>query len=139
MAHPDKSEHELAKDLGLGSAGHVQRVLEKPQVKAFMAYYLDKAGATALEHARVIAEAHNAMEVKVFNHCGTVVESKEYVDHPTRLRAAELGMKARHVLSDPTQKDALSSMLDSLDDNDLIQITLGKKKLSDLVQPGAHG
>jgi len=153
MAHPEMSEGQIAKHLGGSSrdASHIHRVLEKPQVRVYMAGFLDEAGATCQESARVVAEAHNANEVKVFNNKGVVVKvgkdgqtelrgggviySKPLVDHQTRLRAAELNVRVRGLMTDP-QQSGIADVFERLKDNELALISIGKAKVSDFVFKG---
>jgi len=97
MQHPEKTAVDIGREVGFSkSPGRsVEKALEKPEVRLYMSRYLDDAGAKLEDSARVIAEAHNATVQKEYlNKFGDVVQGEEKVDHNTRLRAAEINMKA---------------------------------------------
>lgn len=73
-------------------------LMRDPEIQEQVGKYLDKAGATLEKSARVIAEAHDATETKVFNGPAGIAYSEPLIDHPTRLRGAELALKARRIL-----------------------------------------
>lgn len=74
-------------------------VLRRPHVAAALDAALDEAGATVKASAQVIAAGHKASTVKVFNdkHDG-IVYAMPLVDHPTRMKAAELNLRARRLI-----------------------------------------
>ena len=77
------------------------RDLAKPHVREALAAALDKAGCTIEATAKVVADAHKATEIRTYHDGeGGIIESREYVDHRTRLRAGELAAKFRGALSD---------------------------------------
>lgn len=69
------------------------RALKYPKVINALAAAFDKAGATIDASARVVAEAHHAKL------------SKKKPDHVTRLKAAELNLRARRLLT-PREEQA---------------------------------
>ena len=77
--------------------------LRKPEVQRALADALDRAGASIDSAARVIAAAQQAMDTKFFQHEGRVLDTRDVVDHVTRLRAAELNLKARRLLGGDEQ------------------------------------
>ena len=88
----------------LNSAPKAAGVLEKlPSVREAMSKALDEADCDIAKSAKAISEAHRANVVKTYCHEGEVIESKEYIDHPTRLRAAELASKVRGVFSEDSE------------------------------------
>lgn len=74
------------------------KMAREPQVVNSIALALDRAQATMDKSAVVISKAHEAKIVKVFNDAGRIKYSKPLVDHSTRLKAAELNLKARGLL-----------------------------------------
>jgi len=80
------------------AASTASQVLKKPRVMRALDRALDRAGAGIDLSANVIASAHGATETKVFNGKDGLVYSKPMIDHDTRLRAAELNLKARGLL-----------------------------------------
>ncbi len=80
-----------------GHAGNqAYRLTKNDDVRSEIERIMDEAGATRKKIAHVLRGGLNAKITRVF--CppgGTVVYSKASVDHPTRLRAAELASKLR--------------------------------------------
>jgi hypothetical protein len=74
-------------------------VLRRPHVAAALEAALDEAGATVKASAQVIAAGHKASTVKVFNDKKKgLVYATPLVDHPTRMKAAELSLRARRLI-----------------------------------------
>jgi len=74
-------------------------VLRRPHVAAALDAALDEAGATVKASAQVIAAGHKASTVKVFNDkVDGIVYATPLVDHPTRMKAAELNLRARRLI-----------------------------------------
>src|SRR3990167_3026302 len=64
------------------------KMIREPQVIRAIDAALNRAGASLDKSARVIAEAHGANIVKVFNDNGEMTYSKPLADHVTRMKAA---------------------------------------------------
>ena len=101
-----KTAQQSALEAGYGKGVNKQaagvqacKELKKPEVQAMLLKALDKAGATIEKSAKVLADAHDANEVKVFNSDTGIEYSKPLVDHVTRLKAAELNGRFRGLLS----------------------------------------
>ena len=94
LANPALNNAEIGEQIGL-SESQVTKVFNQPQVKVYMASFLDKAGATLDISAKAIAEAHGAKDTKFFSFEGEVTDEREVVDHQTRLKAAEMNLKIR--------------------------------------------
>ena len=139
IENPGATSAEIAKAAGLKdpvkSAAHVDRILAKPQVRAMMISALDEAGATIEKTARVVSEAMDAEEVKIFHsEAHGIVESDPHTDHQTRLRAAELSMKARGVMDEKPQVQV--NVVTTLTDEQLAQIAAGTAHPAQFVQQG---
>lgn len=125
----EKKPAEIGEAIGL-SARQVKNIANQPNVKAHLASYLDRAGASLEKSAEVIADAHNATEKKFFAFEGRVVDEREVVDHDTRLAAAKLNLQARGELKEGgVQFNAYME----LTDEQLAMIATGMKKLSDFI------
>src|SRR3990167_10301909 len=59
---------------------------------------LDAAGCSINKTARVVAEAHDAKETRFFQREGEVVDSRDVIDHGTRLKGAELASRLRKLI-----------------------------------------
>ena len=66
-----------------------------PQVRGYLTEALEKAGATIDSAAKVIADAQQAEVVTYFQKDGVVTDERSDIDHRTRLKGAELNLKAR--------------------------------------------
>ena len=104
-----------------------------PLARGFLARYLDDAGATLEKAARVISEGMDANETKVFSHKGDVVYSEPLIDHPTRLSAAELNLRARGELREQQQT---VNLFQGLTDEQLAQIAAGQLDPASLIDVG---
>ena len=99
-----------------------------PQVRAYLTDALDQAGASIEAAAKVIGDAQKANIVVI--HEGQAHESSA-PDHRTRLKGAELNLKARGELKD---QDAVNIFM-KIGDEDLARIangTLDPAKIIDL-------
>lgn len=99
-----KTGRQAAKDAGYTGSPETLSVtasqeLKNPNVVRAMDAALDKAGASLDKSAQVIAAAHKATTVKVFNDPERgITYATPLVDHNTRMKAAELNMKARGLM-----------------------------------------
>lgn len=85
--------------------------LRRPHVAAALEKALDEVGATVQQSARVIAAAHKAHTVRVFNDPENgVTYSKGLVDHGTRLKAAEINLKARRLIGSGEEQGPAGSI-----------------------------
>ena len=84
---------------GSGISVRATALSKEPEVIRALDAALDRAGASLDKTARVIAEAHRANTVKVFNDPENgITYSDPLIDHNTRMKAAELNLKARGLL-----------------------------------------
>lgn len=130
-----KKPFEIAQDLGMDTK-EVKRELRKPETRAFLAAYLDAAGATIEKTAQRISEALDAEETKFFAYEGEIVSERSVVDHGMRLKAAELTLRARGELKDGVNVNFNKFM--SVSDEDLARIASGELDPAAL-QPGPRG
>lgn len=99
-----KTMTQAALDAGLGGTPNSarnagSRALQNGAVAGALEAALDRAGASLDKSAQVIAAAHKATTVKVFNDPENgITYATPLVDHNTRMKAAELNLKARGVL-----------------------------------------
>lgn len=86
----------------------VYRELRQPGVREALARALDEAGCTIDASAEVIADAHRAKSVRSWCSPTGEVTEREYVDHVTRLKAADLAGKFRGVNSNEESPSGLN-------------------------------
>lgn len=67
--------------------------LRKPEIKAAVSELLDSKGVTRHRLIDTLNDGLNANIIKVFNNNGEIIESDPYVDHVTRCRYLEIGLK----------------------------------------------
>lgn len=118
------------------TVAQAQYALKKPVVKAYLATYLDEAGASLKKSAKVIAEAHNATEKKFFAFEGRVRDEREVVDHKTRMDAATLNLKARGELKEGVNVNF--NMYQDLSDEEVAAIAAGLATPGDFTGQGAR-
>ena len=123
----------IAEKVGLPNAAAVKAALRAPNMQGYLAKYLDDAGATLESAARVIAEAENAMATKFFAHEGQIIDREDVVDHPTRLAAAELNLKARGELRDSSVS---ANIFVGMSDEQVAQIAAGQIDPATLIDVG---
>lgn len=102
LINPEMNDKEIGEVIGEKDS-KVKRIFNKPAVRVYMESYLDKAGATREESARVIADAHKAVETKIFAFEGHITDEKVLIDHGTRLDAAKLNLQIRGDLKEGAQ------------------------------------
>jgi hypothetical protein len=127
LEHPTANLAQVGAMAGM-SAAQAGKALQSPQVRTFMAPYLDAAGAGMGEAAKVVAEGLKAMETKFFAFEGKVKDKRDVVNWQARLKAAEMAI-AGHGGMD--QKPAAASVLGYLEDHELEAIRTGKATLAD--------
>lgn len=113
----------------------VKGMLQKPQVRAYLATFLDEAGATLESAAQVIADAQQAKETRLFAFNGRVTDTVELVDHKVRMDAAKLNLQARGQLKDGVNVNV--NIYAELTDEALAQIAMGVARPEDFMAPGA--
>lgn len=131
----EKIDDETAKEIGYKSAAAAERALQNPVVKSHVVAELDRAGATLGATAKVIAEAHEAKEIKFFSYEGVVRDQREVVDHSTRLRAAELNLEVRGELKQ-AGVNVTFNKFGELTDEQLAKIALGQEVPTHLLPQG---
>lgn len=107
----NKSVQSIALEAGFGNGSNLNsagvaasRALSDPKVISALDAALDRAGASLDKSAQVIAAAHKASVVKVFKgEDDQIIYATPLVDHNTRMKAAELNMKARGLLNTQTE------------------------------------
>ena len=80
-------------ELAPGQAGH--QILKNSDVLREIERVMDKAGATREKVAQVLNEGLEAGITRVFCQEGEVIYSEPLIDHPTRVRTAEVISKLR--------------------------------------------
>lgn len=121
---------------GLKSKQAVSAMVRKPIMRAYLATFLDEAGATLESAAKVIADAQQAKDTKLFSYEGRVTDTVELVDHKTRLDAAKMNLQARGQLKDGANVQV--SIYASLTDEQLAQIAVGAAAPEEFIETEAH-
>ncbi len=135
LANPTLSHAEIGAKIGETEA-QVTKIFRQPQVKVYMASFLDKAGASLEKSAKVIAEAHDAIEMKFFAFEGEVTDEREVIDWQTRLKASEMNLKIRGEWKEGAQVQ-LNQFLE-LSDAALAAIAAGQARPQDFNPKGAQ-
>lgn len=129
-ATTDLSDEVIAAKAGLPDAASVDRAVRLPQMQGYLSTYLDEAGATMEKSAKVIAGAHEAMDIRLTKD-GDVVEVGP--DHKIRLDAATLNLKARGELK---ENAGTRNLFVGLSDEQLLAIATGQIEAASLIHRG---
>lgn len=96
-----KSVKDAAVEAGISKGGPetarvaAYDILQRPHVAAALDKALDEAGASIKDSAKVIGDAHSAFKVGLSKFGAPIVIGE---DHPTRMKAAELNLRARRLI-----------------------------------------
>lgn len=137
VEHPEWSSSDIAEQMGRPreEGRSIDRILSKPHVRMMLVNALDKAGATLEASAKVIAEAHEATETKVFHsEKDGVVYSEPLVDHRTRIKAADTAVEWRGIKDQPVNITKSNVMV--LTDQQLALVARQEATVGDFIKPG---